>query len=110
MLRDKEGEQWQRSLMSRNIEGGEMAENDRLVKAQGVTMVIVRTKSCHATVVSHHQHTVHRRKTTKRGCFLQVALLQFSEFTGDECTVHTGMSLSKDNYGGGCRKQETAQR
>jgi hypothetical protein len=38
--------------MSRDKEGGEMAESDRLVKARGVTMVIVRTESCHATVVS----------------------------------------------------------
>jgi hypothetical protein len=92
------------------MEGGETAENDRLVKVRGVTMVIVHTESCRATVVSHHQRMVHRQKTTKRGCFLQVALLRFSEFMGDECTVHTGMLLSKDNHGGGCRKRETAQR
>ena len=68
------------------------AESDQLVKTQGVTMVMVRTKSREPSL---------RRVNTTRSYSPQVALILFSESTGDECTYRY-VIMSKDNCGGGC--------
>jgi hypothetical protein len=56
-------------------------------------MLILRTKSCCATVMSHHRHA----ESNVQGP--QVALAQFSEFTGDECT-YRHVIMSKVNCAG----------
>jgi hypothetical protein len=68
--------------------------SDRLVKTQGVMMVMVRTKSREPSL-----RTVNITKSYSP----QVALILFSESTGNECTYQY-VIMSKDKSGGGCRK------
>ena len=68
--------------------------SDRLVKTQGVMMVMVCTKSREPSL-----RTVNITKSYSP----QVALILFSESTGDECTYRY-VIMSKDKSGGGCQK------